>query len=160
MTFAAVAISQLGFIVTSQVLTRASELAKRADITAAGKASYDNAFLLFMLPHSLITVSLTTALFVRLANAARRGDTREVVADLGHGLRAPAPLTVPIAIAGFATPSSGRLLVAGREVTHLPPDQRGMARSMLRERKAAEEFENWSKEVRGRAFVEMRDEPN
>jgi len=100
-SFAAVAISQLGFIVTSQVLTRASELAKRADITAAGKASYDNAFLLFMLPHSLITVSLTTALFVRLANAARRGDTREVVADLGHGLRAPAPLTVPIAIAGI-----------------------------------------------------------
>lgn len=28
--------------------------------------------------------------------------------------------------------------------------------SKLRERKAAEEFETWSKEVRGRAFVEMR----
>ena len=39
-------------------------------------------------------------------------------------------------------------------------DQRGIARNMLRERKAAEEFENWSKEVRGRAFVEMRDEPH
>ena len=30
-------------------------------------------------------------------------------------------------IAGFAMPSSGRLSVAGREVTHLPPDRRGMA---------------------------------
>lgn len=100
-SFAAVAIGQLGFVITSQVLTRASNLAAAAHTTAAGKASYDNAFLLFMLPHSLITVSLTTALFVRLANAARRGDTREVVADLGHGLRAPAPLTVPIAVAGI-----------------------------------------------------------
>ena len=39
-------------------------------------------------------------------------------------------------------------------------DQRGIARNMLRERKAAEEFETWSKEVRGRAFVEMREEPH
>ena len=122
-SFAAVAISQLGFIVTSQVLTRASELAKRADITAAGKASYDNAFLLFMLPHSLITVSLTTALFVRLANAARRGDAREVVADLGHGLRAPAPLTVPIAIAGiFFAPYAVKTLLftSPTETTAIP----------------------------------------
>ena len=99
-SFAAVAVGQLGFIVTSRVLTRASDLAERDRIVAAGKASYDNAFLLFMLPHSLITVSLTTALFVRLATAAQHGNTRAVVADLNRGLRMPAPLTVPISLAG------------------------------------------------------------
>jgi ABC-type Fe3+/spermidine/putrescine transport system ATPase subunit len=30
-------------------------------------------------------------------------------------------------IAGFIEPSSGRILVGGRDVTHLPPDKRGMA---------------------------------
>ena len=39
-------------------------------------------------------------------------------------------------------------------------DQRSMARNMLRERKNAEEFETWAKEVRARAFVELRDAPN
>ena len=31
------------------------------------------------------------------------------------------------AIAGFATPSAGRISVAGQDVTHRPPDKRGMA---------------------------------
>lgn len=99
-SFAAVGVSQLGFIVTSRVLTRASDLADQRGVVAAGKASYDNAFLLFMLPHSLITVSLTTALFVRLATAANRGDEAEVKADLARGMRLPAPILVPVSLAG------------------------------------------------------------
>ncbi len=100
-SFAAVAVSQLGFIVTSRVLTRASDIAHRESIVVAGKAAYDNAFLLFMLPHSLVTVSLTTALFLRLSKAADVGDTREVKADLTRGLRLPAPILVPASIAGL-----------------------------------------------------------
>lgn len=99
-SFAGIAVGQLGFIVTSKVLTRATDLANAQGLTAAGKFSYDNAFLLFMLPHSLVTVSLTTALFVRLAKAAHAGHTGEVLADLGRGLRMPAPLLVPISLAG------------------------------------------------------------
>jgi peptidyl-prolyl cis-trans isomerase SurA len=38
-------------------------------------------------------------------------------------------------------------------------DQRAVARNMLRERKMAEEYETWAKEVRGRAYVELRDPP-
>ena len=108
---------QLGFIVTSRVLTRASDLAEREQVVAAGRASYDYAFLLFMLPHSLITVSLTTALFVRLASAANRGDTAEVLGDLRSGLRVPVPLTVPIAVAGvlvfFRTSAADTTAVSG-----------------------------------------------
>ncbi len=101
-TFAAVALSQAGFAVTSRVLTRATRLADDLGVVAAGKNSYDNAFLLFMLPHSLITVSLATALFTRMATAAHSGDRKAVVHDLGRGLRLPAPILVPVGLAGFA----------------------------------------------------------
>jgi putative peptidoglycan lipid II flippase len=94
-TFAAVAVSQLGFIVTSKVMTRAGDLIEERGQTGAGIFAYGLAFLLFMLPHSLVTVSLVTALFTRLSQAAHRGDTGEVVEDLGRGLRLPAVVLVP-----------------------------------------------------------------
>ena len=94
-------LSQLGYIVTSQVMTRASHLldVRGQSGDGAGLAAYGYAFLLFMLPHSLITVSLVTALFTRLSQAAHRGDSDEVVADLGRGLRMPAVLLVPGTVA-------------------------------------------------------------
>ena len=98
-TFAAVALSQVGYIVTSQVMTRAGHLLAVRGEEGAGLAAYGYAFLLFMLPHSLITVSLVTALFTRLSHAAHRGDDDEVVADLGRGLRMPAVLLVPGTVA-------------------------------------------------------------
>jgi putative peptidoglycan lipid II flippase len=98
-TFAAVALSQAGYIVTSQVMTRATHLLEGRQQVGAGLAAYGYAFLLFMLPHSLITVSLVTALFTRLSQAAHRGDSEAVVADLGSGLRLPAVLLVPGTVA-------------------------------------------------------------
>jgi putative peptidoglycan lipid II flippase len=98
-TFAAVALSQVGYIVTSQVMTRAGHLLDVRGQSGAGLAAYGYAFLLFMLPHSLITVSLVTALFTRLSQAAHRGDRSAVVADLSRGLRVPAVLLVPGSVA-------------------------------------------------------------
>jgi putative peptidoglycan lipid II flippase len=98
-TFAALAVSQLGFVVTSRVLTRANDMMTASGVVGAGKAAYSGAFLLFMLPHSLITLSLVTALFTRMSNAAHAGNTRAVVDDLGRGLRMPAVLLVPGTVA-------------------------------------------------------------
>ena len=98
-TFAALAVSQLGFVVTSKVLTRANDLMTQAGVVGAGKAAYSGAFLLFMLPHSLVTLSLVTALFTRMSTAAHAGDTRAVVDDLGRGLRMPAVLLLPGTVA-------------------------------------------------------------
>ncbi|GAA2736805.1 hypothetical protein GCM10009867_22200 [Pedococcus aerophilus] len=98
-TFAAVAVSQLGFVVTSKVMTRANDLLESRNLVGAGVTAYGLAFLLFMLPHSLITVSLVTALFTRLSQAAHRGDDRAVVSDLGRGLRMPAVLLLPVTVA-------------------------------------------------------------
>jgi len=110
-TFAALAVSQLGFVVTSKVLTRANDLMTASGVVGAGKAAYSGAFLLFMLPHSLITLSLVTALFTRMSTAAHAGDTRSVVDDLGRGLRLPAVLLVPGTVAAVLLGTAGARLV-------------------------------------------------
>jgi putative peptidoglycan lipid II flippase len=110
-TFAALAVSQLGFVVTSRVLTRAIDLMTASGVVGAGKAAYSGAFLLFMLPHSLITLSLVTALFTRMSTAAHAGDTRAVVDDLGRGLRMPAVLLVPGTVAAVLLGTAAARLV-------------------------------------------------
>ena len=129
-TFAAVALSQAGYIVTSQVMTRAGHLleVRGQSGDGAGIAAYGYAFLLFMLPHSLITVSLVTALFTRLSQAAHRGDSEAVVDDLGSGLRLPAVLLVPGTIA---------MVVLGTQVARVaffdntPQESAAIARVMV-----------------------------
>lgn len=93
--FAAVAIGQLGYLVNSRVLTGAVQRASDQGVAAAGLTSYANAYLLFMLPHGLVTVSLITALFTRLSHAAHDGDVPAVKADLRRGMTMPAVLLIP-----------------------------------------------------------------
>ena len=100
-TFAALAVSTLGFIITSQVLTYAGKAGNVAGIEVPGKISYSNAFLIFMLPHSLVTVSLVTALFTRMSRAAHAGDLDGVRADVHRGLRLTAVATVPATVGAF-----------------------------------------------------------
>jgi len=86
-TFAAVVAGQLVFAFTTNTATRAGhDLAERGVEGATG-ASYTYAYLLFMLPHSLVAVSLVTALFTRLSNAAATQDTAAVRRDFSSGAR-------------------------------------------------------------------------
>jgi putative peptidoglycan lipid II flippase len=100
-TFAALAVSTVGFIITSRVLTYAGLAGKQAGLVVPGKFSYTNAFLIFMLPHSLVTVSLVTALFTRMSRAAHIGDLGEVRADVDKGMRLTAVATVPATVGAF-----------------------------------------------------------
>ena len=93
--FAAVAVGQLGYFVNSRVLTDATYRAAEAGIEGAGLTAYANAYLLFMLPHGLVTVSLVTALFTRLSHAAHDGDVGAVTSDLRRGMTMPAVLLIP-----------------------------------------------------------------
>lgn len=93
--FAAVSIGQLGYFVNSRVLTGATNRAAEAGIEGAGLTAYANAYLLFMLPHGLVTVSLVTALFTRLSHAAHARDTAAVTADLRRGMMMPAVILIP-----------------------------------------------------------------
>jgi len=105
-TFGALVVSTAGFIVTSQVLTYAGKAGAMAHVVVPGKISYTNAFLIFMLPHSLVTVSLVTALFTRMSRAAHAGDLGEVRSDVTKGMRLTAVATIPATVGalvlGFA----------------------------------------------------------
>lgn len=94
-TFASVVVQQVGFAVTSSVLTRATQLGDDAGVTVPGLASFLNAQLMMMLPHGLVTVSLVTALYPRLSEAAAVADTRRVMRYHEQGLRTPAVLILP-----------------------------------------------------------------
>lgn len=95
--FAALAAGQVGYLGVSNLAAAAGTRAATggpADPSIAGNAAYDNAFFIFMLPQSLITVSLVTALFTRLSEHAAAQQTFRVRDDLSRGLRTLAVFTV------------------------------------------------------------------
>ncbi|WP_232514507.1 murein biosynthesis integral membrane protein MurJ [Cellulomonas sp. PSBB021] len=92
-TLVGLAVGQLAYVVVSRVVSQAPGAADRAT-DVASNAAYDAAFLIFMLPHSLVTVSLATALFTRLAEQAHDGDSRAVRATLSYGMRVVGVFTV------------------------------------------------------------------
>ncbi|CAG7844484.1 putative peptidoglycan biosynthesis protein MviN [Pseudoclavibacter triregionum] len=54
---------------------------------SASVAAMQNAFLLFVLPHSIITVSIATAYFTRMSEAASEGDDAGLVRDFSASAR-------------------------------------------------------------------------
>ncbi|HEX6359742.1 murein biosynthesis integral membrane protein MurJ [Actinophytocola sp.] len=92
-----VAISQIGMVITTRVLTAAAP---------GGAAIYANAWLLFQLPYGVIGVSLLTAIMPRLSRAAADGDTDKLIDDLSLGSRLSTVMLVPLSavltIAGSA----------------------------------------------------------
>lgn len=104
--FAALAVGQLGYLAVSNLAAAASAAAEDTGQTVAGNFAYDNAFLIFMLPQSLVTVSLVTALFTRVAHNAALRDGAKVRDDLSLGLRTLGIVTVfaTVAFAVLAIP--------------------------------------------------------
>ncbi|HZX98335.1 MAG TPA: murein biosynthesis integral membrane protein MurJ [Dermatophilaceae bacterium] len=100
-TFAALGVSSAGFVITSKVATFAGQAGASANVDVPGKISYTSAFLIFMLPHSLVTVTLVTALFTRMSRAAGAGNLSEVRADVDRGMRLTAVATVPATVGAF-----------------------------------------------------------
>jgi putative peptidoglycan lipid II flippase len=120
-TFAALAVSQLAFIVTSQVLGSVGG-------DDPGRASYSYAFLVFMLPHSLVTVSLVTALFTRMSRAAHSDDLREVRRDVHQGLRLTAVVTIPATVGGMML---GVYVTGTLYILNSPQATRGIASILI-----------------------------
>lgn len=95
--FLALCCGQIGYLAVSNLAAAAStaaELAAGEGPVVAGNAAYDIAFLVFMLPQSLITVSLVTAMLTRLSSHAASGDGSKVRDDLSLGLRTLGVFTV------------------------------------------------------------------
>jgi putative peptidoglycan lipid II flippase len=100
-TFAGVALSQAAFVVTSQVVNSAGNRAEAGGLPG-GRTVFDNAYLLFMLPHSLVAVSLVTAVFTRMSAAAGQGRVDAVRDDLSYTLRSVGTATVLSTVAFLA----------------------------------------------------------
>lgn len=91
---AIIGVSQAGMWLTSNVLNRASDL----DSSAGGRIVYDNAFLIYILPHSLIATSLITAMFTQMSKSAQEQDLTGLGTQFRHGLRLLGVAMVPISI--------------------------------------------------------------
>ncbi|MDG4834743.1 murein biosynthesis integral membrane protein MurJ [Solwaraspora sp. WMMD1047] len=100
--FCYVAVSQLGLVVVFNLLNRAG----RED--AAGPLIYNNVFLLLMMAHGIIAVSIITALMPQMSAAAADGRFGDMAADLSRGTRTVTAVLAPIAVcyAVLATPLS------------------------------------------------------
>ncbi|WP_420369201.1 DUF6049 family protein [Curtobacterium sp. L1-20] len=85
--FAMILVTQLAGLVQSNVAWRAGQ-------EGAGNAVLGNAWLLFMLPHSIVAVSIATAYFTRMSHDAERGDLDAVRRNLSLSLRIVGLFTV------------------------------------------------------------------
>lgn len=106
--FCYVAVSQVGLIVLFNLLNRAGD-------GDAGALIYNNVFLLLMMAHGIIAVSIITALMPRMSAAAADGRYADVAADLSRGTRTVSAVLAPIAVcyAVLATPLSVMLFRYG-----------------------------------------------
>ena len=86
-----VVIDQLANIVITRTSTNAPMLAQQKfginPLDVAGNASYQNAYTIYMLPYSLIAVSLATAIFPKISRAVADHNIAEARIDLSQALR-------------------------------------------------------------------------
>ncbi len=121
----ALLVSQVSYLVASQVMwhaTGSDDVAHGAgQVFIAGTTIYANAFLVFMVPHGLVTVSLVTAMYPRIARAARADDRPGLTRDYARALTLPAALTIPasVALLVFAVPIMG-LLFSSKDPAEIP----------------------------------------
>lgn len=86
-----VVIDQLANIVITRTSTNAPMLAQQKfginPLDVAGNASYQNAYTIYMLPYSLIAVSLATAIFPKISRAIADHNIAEARTDLSQAMR-------------------------------------------------------------------------
>lgn len=116
-TFSALVISQIAGMVIKRVLSWVR--LTHPEVTSSISA-YDNAFLVFMLPHSFITTSILTALFPRMSRAHSAGDTDGMRGLVRQGLTLPALAIVPCSMAMVVLARPGV-----QTIFRLQPDQVG-----------------------------------
>jgi len=100
--FIFVLISQIGFLITVNLATRAAVLAQEQGIDyGVGYTPYANAYLVMLLPHSIVTISIVTALLPGLSKLAFDKKLSEVRDQLSKALRLTAILTIPASLFFF-----------------------------------------------------------
>jgi len=92
-TLGFVAVNQVALIVVTKLATSAT-----AGGSGAGETAYNNANLLWVLPHSLITVGLATAMLPSLSRMAVNNDVAGFRVELTKAIRLAVAALVPVAL--------------------------------------------------------------
>ena len=110
-----VLINQIGYLIIVKVATSAAVQAKIEGIsTGVGFTPYSYAYFIFILPHSIITVSVITALLPKISRLAHEGKSDAVKKNLVDSLQNIAVVTAPSTILFIAFGTSiATLLYAG-----------------------------------------------
>ncbi|MDE2591768.1 MAG: murein biosynthesis integral membrane protein MurJ [Actinomycetales bacterium] len=82
-----VLVTQLGGLVQTIVASGVVNDRNGSDTSIASVAAFNIAWLLFMLPHSVVTVSIATAYFTKMSHHAQAGEFAELKGDLVAGLK-------------------------------------------------------------------------
>ncbi|MEV7418662.1 murein biosynthesis integral membrane protein MurJ [Streptomyces sp. NPDC089919] len=109
--------NQLAYWVTTRLATTTGSAAVAEGVAGgAGYTAYSNAYLLWMVPQGIVTVSLVTALMPRMSSAAAEGDLAAVRRDVSYALRSSAAFIVPAAclLAALAPWVMGSVFEHGR----------------------------------------------
>ncbi|GAA3270673.1 murein biosynthesis integral membrane protein MurJ [Paenarthrobacter aurescens] len=122
-TLATAAVGQLAFLYVMRIATipgaERLRLDNAGDKAAAavlpGNAVLEVASQLYLLPHSIIALSLATVLFNRMTRASQDGNKAELRDALSHGLRTMAVATVFGALALFALAGPLGMFFSGGE---------------------------------------------
>ena len=99
-TLVYVLISQLGYLVTVNVATTAAvRSAQEGVATGVGYTPYTFAYFVMLLPYSIVTISIITAILPHISKLALEGKRDEVKAQLIRAIRLVGVITVPSAVA-------------------------------------------------------------
>ena len=124
-TIMLVLVNQLAYIVIVRLATGVNATSADTGATPAGLTAYTNAHLMFILPHSVITVSIVAALLPRMSRAAHDLAFPDLALDIASGMRSTAALIIPSAVAlvvlgtsaGIVLFNYGETSTASAEVT-------------------------------------------
>ena len=99
-TLVYVLISQLGYLVTVNVATAAAVRSAKAGITTGvGFTPYTSAYYIMLLPYSIVTISIVTALLPHLSKLAIEKKVEDVRLQLIRAIKMVGVVTVPSAVA-------------------------------------------------------------
>ena len=99
-TLVYVLISQLGYLITVNVATSAAVRSAQAGITTGvGFTPFTSAYYIMLLPYSIVTISIVTALLPHLSKLAIDKNVEEVKKQLIRAIRMCGVVTVPSSVA-------------------------------------------------------------
>ena len=99
-TLVYVLISQLGYLVTVNVATSAAVRSALEGVkTGVGYTPYTYAYFVMLLPYSIVTISIVTAILPHISKLALDGKREEVKDQLVRAIRLVGVITIPSAVA-------------------------------------------------------------